>query len=88
MAASGLTCLWQFLQTHTRTLSPYLQSDLRLARDKLKRKQAILVRQEEEVAAKEGSLAAAQREAQQLQVRGARGQQGQVAAASSGLAGW
>ncbi|GBF91102.1 hypothetical protein Rsub_04771 [Raphidocelis subcapitata] len=45
-----------------------LQSDLRLSRDKLKRKQAIIVRQEEEVSAKEGALAAAQREAQQLQL--------------------
>jgi hypothetical protein len=46
-----------------------LQSDLRLSRDKLKRKQAILVRQEEEVAARDTALAAAQRGAQQLQVR-------------------
>jgi len=47
-----------------------LQSDLRLSRDKLKRKQAILVRQEEEVAAREAALTAAQREVHQLQVWG------------------
>lgn len=41
---------------------PLLQTDLRLLKEKVKRKQAILVRQEEEVAAKEAALAAAQRD--------------------------
>ncbi|KAF8068308.1 hypothetical protein HT031_001995 [Scenedesmus sp. PABB004] len=39
-----------------------LQTDLRLLKEKSKRKQAILVRQEEEIAGREAQLAAAQRE--------------------------
>ncbi|KAI8471988.1 MAG: centriole protein [Monoraphidium minutum] len=64
-----------------------LQSDLRLARDKVKRKQAILVRQEEEVAARDGALAAAQREGQQLQLslEGARQEAAALAADNSEL---
>lgn len=38
------------------------QSDLRLTKEKAKRKQAIIVRQEEEVGARDAALAAAQRE--------------------------
>lgn len=40
-----------------------LQTDLRLLKEKSRRKQAILVRQEEELGARDGQLAAAQREA-------------------------
>jgi hypothetical protein len=43
-----------------------LQTDLRLLKEKCKRKQAILVRQEEELGAREAALAAAQRDAAAL----------------------
>jgi spindle assembly abnormal protein 6 len=49
---------------HTHTTCPPAapQSDLRLAKEKAKRKQAIILRQEEELAGREQALAAAQRE--------------------------
>jgi hypothetical protein len=43
-------------------LATACQSDLRLAKEKAKRKQAIILRQEEEVAAKEQALAQLQRD--------------------------
>jgi septal ring factor EnvC (AmiA/AmiB activator) len=43
-----------------------LQTDLRLLKEKCKRKQAILVRQEEELGARDTALAAAQRDAAAL----------------------
>jgi hypothetical protein len=63
-----------------------LQSDLRLSRDKLKRKQAIIVRQEEEVSGRETALAAAQRDVQQLQVGGLAQERGSALMAAASQA--
>jgi septal ring factor EnvC (AmiA/AmiB activator) len=59
-------CFWLPAKAPQLSCCALQQTDLRLLKEKCKRKQAILVRQEEELGARDTALAAAQRDAAAL----------------------